>query len=54
MKRIAILFGLIFVLIAFVGCLLKSHDSYVLNWGDYMDASLIDEFEAEFDVRVFV
>jgi spermidine/putrescine transport system substrate-binding protein len=51
MKRIIILFVFLFALVALVGCSQKPR-LYVLNWGDYMDTALIDDFEALYNVRV--
>jgi spermidine/putrescine transport system substrate-binding protein len=51
MKRITIMIVMFFGFVALLGCSQKPR-LYVLNWGDYMDTALIDEFEAEYNVRV--
>jgi len=51
MKKILLLFLALFVLATTYGCTQKGK-LYVLNWGDYMDKDLIDQFESEYNVRV--
>lgn len=51
MKKLSLGLLVLIVTLFLFGCSGKA-DLYVLNWGDYMDETLIDEFELQYDVRV--
>ncbi len=51
MKKIILIFLAIFTLSATYGCTQKEK-LFVMNWSDYLDPDLIDDFEKEFNVKV--
>lgn len=51
MKKVLFMLLVTLSVITLVGCSGKEK-LYVLNWGEYIDMSLIDKFEKEFDVKV--
>jgi len=51
MKKLLTIIATMLITISIYGCQSRER-LYVLNWGDYMDESLVEEFENEFNVRV--
>jgi len=51
MKKLFNVLILAFLTLALIGCSAKP-ELHVLNWGDYMDEELIQQFEDEYHVRV--
>jgi len=54
MRKLALVLALVLLCAAFSGCAGKSDTVTinVLNWGDYIDETLIDQFEAETGIEV--
>ena len=52
MKKLLVLFSAFILVLTLTGCKQDKETLYVLNWGEYMDMSLVEEFEAEFNVNV--
>lgn len=51
MKKLSLVL-LVLILTLFLSGCSGNADLYILNWGDYMDETLVDEFESRYDVRV--
>ncbi len=52
MKKIVLAFTLILSVLVLSACGESKETLYVLNWGEYMDMDLIDQFEEEYGVKV--
>jgi spermidine/putrescine-binding protein len=53
MKRILVVISVVALTVVLAGCSTDSREKlYVLNWGEYMDPELVQQFEDEFNVNV--
>ena len=52
MKKLIILVAAVMLSLTLTACGGTTEKLYVLNWGDYMDLDLVEEFEDEFNVQV--
>jgi len=52
MKKISLLLVVFLILVVTVGCGAKGKELNVYNWGDYIDDSVIADFEAEYGIKV--
>lgn len=52
MKKTIVMFLFVMFVITLSGCGNNKQTLYVLNWGEYMDDTLIEKFEDEFNVNV--
>lgn len=51
-KMKVFLFSLIILSLFLSGCKKTKPTLYVYNWGDYIDESILEEFEKEMDIKV--
>jgi spermidine/putrescine-binding protein len=52
MKKVIVLVMAVMIVLTLSACGGTDEKLYVLNWGDYMDLDLVEEFEDEFNVQV--
>jgi spermidine/putrescine transport system substrate-binding protein len=52
MKKVIVLVTTVLIVLTLSACGGSTEKLYVLNWGDYMDLDLVEEFENEFNVEV--
>lgn len=52
MKKVIVLISTFLIVLTLSACNSGTTTLYVLNWGDYMDLDLVEQFEDEFDVKV--
>jgi len=52
MKKLMVLISIGAIVLTLSACGSSEEKLYVLNWGDYMDLDLVEEFEDEFNVQV--
>ena len=52
MKKLIVLVSVVTIALTLTACGGTTEKLYVLNWGDYMDLDLVEEFEDEFNVEV--
>lgn len=52
MKKIIIFITALILVVSLSACSGSTETLYVLNWGEYMDLDLVEQFEEEFDVKV--
>ena len=53
MKKLIVLVTTLLLVTTLTACGGSKEKLYVLNWGDYMDSDLIEEFEDEFNTISF-
>ena len=52
MKKLVVLVSALVLTLTLSACGSSTETLYVLNWGEYMDLDLVEQFEDEFDVKV--
>ena len=52
MKRLLVIISAVVLVFALTACGGSKTKLYVLNWGEYMDPELVEQFEDEFNVEV--
>ncbi len=52
MKKLFVLVSVLVLVLTLSACGSDTEKLYVLNWGEYMDLDLVEQFEKEFDVEV--